>query len=709
MTLKDVNLKHCYDSDEDDILNEFYIPVLKNSFKYQRLAGFFRSSTLAVAARGIQGLLENNGEMQLIAGAVLSKQDVDAIKEGIENPEKIIEKSMINDLSSIEDEFVKDHINALSWMIAKKKLEIKIAIVTDDSGKPLDRENIEQRGIFHQKIGIFEDNNGNNVSFSGSVNESASGWKTNIEDFNVFRGWVDTEKSYLEADIKRFNKFWHGDAIRARIIDMPTAIHKELIRMAPSDYKQLNLIRWSEKKKKDEKKITLRPYQNEAISKWYESDNNGIFEMATGTGKTFTALGCLKKILNENKRLVTVIACPYGHLIKQWRKEILNYGLNNDIIIADSSNPKWKNELANYLFDIKNKIKDNLIVLTTHDTFPSNDFIKIIKTSPVKIFLNIDEVHGIGAPIRKTGLIEEYQYRLGLSATPKRWLDTEGTEDIFDYFGDVVYEFSLKKAINTINPETGKTYLTPYEYKPYFVELSEDELIEYEKITTKIARAYYKSKDKHEKSDWFNLLCIKRQKIIVDAVNKIATLNQILDEIGRIEHCLIYTSPYQIDQIQDLLNVRGIIQHKFTMKEGLKPDSKYSGLSEREFLLNRFADGKYQALVAMKCLDEGVDVPPARTAIILASSSNPRQYIQRRGRILRNYQGKDKAVIYDLIVTPPHSKDVDKEIWNLERKIIKKELKRYKEFAYLALNRMECLRKIESLEERYKIVVTVDW
>lgn len=704
MGLKNITLKHYYDSDEDDILNDFYIPALKESCVYYRLAGFFSSSSLAAAARGIKGLIENDGEMKLITGAVLSKQDIEAIKKGIERPEEVIERVAIKSLDEIEDEFVRDHVRALSWMVAQKKLDIKIAIVVDDEGIPVDKENINQRGIFHQKVGIFEDAEGNKLSFSGSDNESATAWKNNIEEFKVFRSWISAEGPYLEADLKRFKKFWYGNALRARVIDIPTAVREKLVKMAPSNIKELDLDRW-----KQTKKIIFRPYQKTAIERWIDSNKKGIFEMATGTGKTFTALGCLDRVLKEEKRLVAVIVCPYNHLIKQWSKEIDKFGLKIDKIIADSSNPKWKNELADYLLDIKSEIRDKIVVLTTHDTFPRDDFTKIIRLSPVNLFLIVDEVHGIGSPIRKTGLIEDYKYRLGLSATPKRWLDDEGTEYIFEYFGEVVYGFSLKDAINTINPDSGETYLTPYIYKPYFIELSEDEILEYERETKKIARSYYRTKNEKEKRNLFSLLLIKRQKIIVNAANKFKALSEILNKMDKVSHCLIYCSPKQIDKVQEILNERNIVQHKFTLEEGTKPEDRYGGISEREFILKKFAEGNYQALVAMKCLDEGVDIPPARTAIILASSGNPRQYIQRRGRILRNYPGKDYAIIYDIIVAPPFSDDVDEEIWELERKIIKKELKRYKEFAYLALNKMECLNKIENLERKYRVVVTTDW
>jgi len=708
MTLKGLYLKNGYDSDEDDILGTFYIPVLSESIKYYRLAGFFRSTALAASAKGIQGLLKNNGEMKLVVSAAFSEQDRNAIKEGIENPENIIARNFIKDLNSIEDEFTKDHIGALSWMIAQKKLEIRIAIVYDKDGAPIAIEDWGEKGIFHQKIGIFEDKEGNRISFNGSVNESLTAWLENIEDFDVFRDWVEEEKNHFERHLRRFKKFWEGKAKRTEIIDLPTAIKEELIKIAPNDFTQLNFDRWKNKKKFEDKKKTLRPYQQEAIDNWLKHDKKGIFEMATGTGKTIAALGCIQKVEAEHSQLVTIIASPFNHLSVQWKREIEDFGFNNEILLADSSNSKWKNQLADFLLDISNGIKDKLIILTTHDTLSGTDFIKIMGLSEINSLLIVDEVHGIGAPIRKNGLLNNYQFRLGLSATPRRWLDDEGTEDIFNYFGDVVYEFSLKKAINTINPENGQTYLTPYEYIPIFVDLSDNELDEYDEITKKIARSFYQTKDKKEQQEWFNILCIKRQKIIVDAVNKIRKLSEILDEIPEIKYCLIYTSPHQLNDVQTLLNNKGIIQHKFTLNEGTKKEEKYGNISEREFLLKNFANGNYQALVAIKCLDEGVDVPPARIAVIMASSGNSRQYIQRRGRILRNYPGKEKSTIYDLIVIPPISKE-GSETWELERKIIEKELKRYKEFAYLSLNRMECLGKIEKIEEKYKIFVTVDW
>jgi len=646
--------------------------------------------------------------MKLITSAKFQKVDIETIKEAYENPEKVIERVALEDLNNLEDEFVKDHVRALGWMIANKKLEIKVVIVCDKEECPLDEKTVEKEGIFHQKVGILEDGE-NCISFSGSNNESATAWLSNIEEFKVFRNWIEVEKEYFDTDWKKFENFWTGQARGVKVIDVPIAVKEKLIEIAPNDVEELNLERWSKKEVEERKEIIkLWNHQKEAINNWLANDKKGIFEMATGTGKTFAALGCLKRIIESERKLVVVISCPYIHLVKQWAREIKNFDIPYDMLIADSSNPNWKNELVDHLLDIGSGINEKLIVLTTHVTLSTDDFIRIIRKTDAKLFLIADEVHGVGAPERRQGLIKNYHFRLGLSATPKRWFDLEGTEELFNYFGGTVFEFPLKKAINTVNPDTGETYLVPYEYKPYFVELTDEEMNEYEKETEKIAKAYYKSKDKEEGDKWFSLLLIKRQKIVMNAVNKFNAFKKILDEIKEIKNCLVYCSPQQIDDVQDILNSyerANINQHRFTNEEGTVPEEKYGGISEREFWLQQFAKGKYHVLVAMKCLDEGVDVPPVKIAIILASTGNPKQYVQRRGRVLRHFPNKERAVIYDIIVIPTLSGSLSSDFLELERKILEKELKRYKEFADAADNTLDCLHKIHDIEEKYHISV----
>ena len=700
MSLKELALKRSYDSDVDNILTDFYVPALSALVYYYRLTGFFSSTSLAVAAKGISGLIRNGGSIKLVTGARFRREDIQAIKEAYENPESVLEREMLRELDNLEDEFVKDHIRALGWMVANKRLKIKVAIVLDEDKYPLDSGSVEKQGIFHQKVGILEDLEGNHISFSGSDNESALGWQGNIEEFKVFRSWIDAEKEYFATDLFKFDKFWEGEARRTKVVDMPRAIEEKLIEIAPSNIEELNLDIWAGSKKQ-RRAFELRDYQKEAVQNWLGNEKRGIFEMATGTGKTIAALSCLEKIFEKESKMVAIISSPFIHLSEQWIREFNRFGIRCDKVIADSSKEGWKDKLVDSIFDVENGVSEKLLVLTTHNTFSSDDFMSIIRDSKkrmpmLRFFLIVDEVHGIGAPERRKGLIEEYDYRLGLSATPKRWFDLKGTDKIFAYFGDVVFGFSLKDAIDA-------GYLTPYIYKPYFTSLTPEEMAKYEFETRKISRAYYRSKDEDEKDEIFTLLCIKRQKIIRNARNKLIVFEEILNEFDELKYCLVYCSPQQIRLVQEILNKRNIIQHKFTEREGTKAEDRLGGLSERDFLIKKFSEGIYKALVSMRCLDEGVDIPPARLAIMLDNSGNPREYIQRRGRVLRKFPGKENAVIHDIIVEPVLRPTILQELGNLERRIIAKELERYRDFARSSQNASECLKIMENIEAKYGI------
>ena len=681
-------------------MEDFYIRALSVAIEYKRLTGFFSSTTLSLAAKGISAFVRNGGTMKLVTGARFQEADIEAIKQSIESPEQIIKKGMLKELDNLENKFVKDHVRALAWMVANKRLKIKVAIVLSNEGVPLESTKVEKQGIFHQKVGILEDFEGDMVSFSGSDNESAHGWQKNIEEFKVFRSWETGESDYFQSDLEKFNRFWDGNATRTKIIDIPKAIEEKLIQIAPKNFEELDLER-IEVTQSTISEPKLRPYQAKAVDCWTNNGNYGIFEMATGTGKTFTALACIDKMMKKESKLVAVISAPYNHLCEQWMSETEKFGIKTVKLVCDSTEPHWKDELVDNLIDLENGVIENLTVYTTHNTFSSSDFTDIIRRSKMenanlKFFLVVDEVHGIGAPIRRNGLIDEYDFRLGLSATPKRWFDYEGTDRIFDYFNDVVFSFPLKDAIQA-------GFLTPYVYKPFFAFLTEKEMKSYEEETRKVSRAYYASKNDVERDEAYTLLCIKRQRIIRNAENKLIEFKKILEKIGSLEHCLIYSSPQQIKVVQEILNKRNVIQHKFTQQEGTKPETKFEGLSERDFLIKRFSEGFYQALVSIKCLDEGVDVPPARVAIILDNSGNPREYIQRRGRVLRRFPGKTIATIYDIIVEPRLNKATPSELKELEKKIVLKELQRYRDFAESSNNADECLRKLNEIEAEYGI------
>jgi len=361
MALNTINLRKNYDSDINNIVKDFYVPILSNSIKYQRLAGFFSSSSLAIAARGISNFIKNDGYMELVCSAKFNKNDIEAIKAAYKNPKEVIEEFMIAEMENLEEDIIKDHVAALGWMVANNRLKIKIAVLLDDEGIPLD----EKKGIFHQKIGILTDKNGNRLSFSGSINETAYGWKHNIEEIKVFKEWEDHENEYFQEDCKNFLKFWKGNANRIKIYDIPEAVKKELIKIAPNNPGDIKINVTSVTSVKEEPKIKLWDHQNKAIENWVNNGMMGIFEMATGTGKTFTALGCLNKFFNEKKnRSICIIACPYSHLIDQWYEDLEDFGFEEDVIIANAANPSWKRELNNYIFDINTDISERLIVLT---------------------------------------------------------------------------------------------------------------------------------------------------------------------------------------------------------------------------------------------------------------------------------------------------------------------------------------------------------
>ncbi|MDK2900707.1 MAG: hypothetical protein PWQ45_1267 [Thermosipho sp. (in: thermotogales)] len=704
MGLKTILLKRTYSSDCDDILHDFYIPVLNESTEYYRLAGFFSSTSLAIAAKGISTFIRNKGIIKLIVCPKLTKDDLNAIIEAKEHPENYIGKKMSQELNKLGEDFIRDHIFALGWMVANNKLEIRVAIPYNENGFPLKQDELQIKGIFHQKVGIMKDSEGNIVTFSGSINETASGWLNNVEEFKVFRSWIEEEKDYAKSDIEKFYRFWNGSSQQVKTISLPHAVKKKLLEIAPKDIEDIQLDRWYEKTKRKKKKIELYKYQKDAIDAWLKNNSSGIFEMATGTGKTFTALGCANKIFEDESKVLLIITCSYQHLTNQWKNEIKKFGIEYDNLILAYSGVQWKDKFANSLIDLELGYIKKLIVLTTHRTFSSDDFIRIIQRNKRKfnIMLIADEVHWLGAKKSRKGLIKEYDFRLGLSATPQRWFDSIGTQKIYDYFGGIVYEFSLKDAITKINPSIGKTYLTPYRYKPKFVSLTEEELEEYLDKTRTIVVKYFTAKNNEEKDEILENLLFARANIIKNAKRKYDVLKEILKKLNPIKYTLIYCTPQQIDEIMRIISKEGINSHRFTMEESTKPDKKYNGLSERDYLLKKFAIGEYQVLVAMKCLDEGIDVPQARTAILMASSGNSREYIQRIGRVIRRYSSKSEAIIYDIIVAPSLDKNLPHELKELEWKIFEKELRRYKEIAEIAVNNADALKLISDIKNKMK-------
>ena len=664
----DLEIETSYYSAKCNLVDSFYNKVLSKSCRYDRVSGFFSSTSLAVAAVGMTNFILNKGRMRLVCSAQLNKNDIEAI-DTAEDLKMIISNNFAEDFDAIENELIKNHVKMLGWMIANDFLEIKIGVTLDENGD-------FDIGIVHPKIGILYDELNNSIVFDGSVNESESGWLRNVESLRVFKSWKHFE--FMENDASNFDDLWFNTTEGVEIFDIPDIPKSILIENAPkseSEFKKL-----ADKTNKELKKLLskskpkLRKYQIDALKSWMDNGYKGIFSMATGTGKTFTAISCFERLLHENNKLLTVVACPQLHLINQWESAIREFGYNGKCIKASSDNNKWKKELMKTIADLMGS-KKNAVVLTSFDTFSDEKFINIINLYSDKSFVIVDEIHGIGSYKYRQGFLDvNYDYRLGLSATPEIEDDLERTDLVYDYFGGIVFEYSLKKAID-------EGFLTPYDYHPIFVDLTEKELNKYKDLSRKIATLLNKKNLKHSEEEKLDKYIRQRRNLINKAENKLKCLREFLDMHKDIKDLIVYCADTKhLTEIETILDNYDIKNHPFTGQEN--PTS-------RETILKLFSNGHYRALCAMKCLDEGVDVPSTQNALLLASTMNSRQHIQRRGRILRKYPGKESANIYDFIIVP-NIKDESESVKN----ILKSEKKRYDEYVNSAKNRLDCKIKI---------------
>ena len=704
MSYINIKFKASYESGVDDLVQDFYVPVLENSASYDRIAGFFSSSSLAIAARGIAGLIQNHGKMRIITSPRLSTEDARILASIAQGDADFFTNILLSELEVIQSEFERDHIQALGWMMANGYLEMKLAVPMDGCKEvSLDR-------LFHQKIGILTDKSGNSLSFSGSINESASGWLNNIEEFKVFCEWIPGHVEFYEADRNRFADFWNGRRAHVRVVDIPQAVKERFImegehfsveRLAARHY-----IR-NQKNRSVDENLSLFPYQQDALKMWIDSGCQLLFEMATGTGKTRTALACVNHAMKHEKRLIVIVACPQTTLSKQWRdKEVEPAGFQFDAaIVADGTNRKWREQLSTLIKQISIGYHSKAIIYTTHTTGSHKDFTDLIEQSNPSISFCFvgDEAHGLGAPKSKYALLDRYRYRIGLSATPKRWFDDYGTHILSEFFGEKSFVFSISDALTTLNPLTNKPFLVNYYYHPVFLTLSEAELETYKELSSKIQKLsnYASKSDEYQKI--YESLLFARANIQKNAEMKYPALDFVLSKMGHVDNTLIFVSDVQLDNVMLQLKQASIMAHRFTEKQGTTPRKEFDGLSERQYLIERFQKKDYHALVAISCLDEGIDIPSADTAILMANSTNPREYVQRIGRVIRQAKDKSCAHIYDFIVEPNQDHDFPPEIQSFEKDIFTKELHRACDMAKNAINNAdvytELNRKLEEVRD----------
>jgi len=434
--------------------------------------------------------------------------------------------------------------------------------------------------------------------------------------------------------------------------------------------------------------ITLRDYQIRAIEAWQNASCKGIFEMATGTGKTITALSAAVGLFKQHDRVILVIICPYKHLVEQWAKEARQFGFR-PICVAESK-LNWEAELAAQLRAYHKKYINIVTIIATNRSLQMGTFPELIHNYWPDVLLIADEAHYVGAPTLLAALPKQAPWRLGLSATPVRQYDEDGTEAILEYFGDIVFRLPLEEAIGT--------FLTPYFYYPIPVEMTDDEFAEFCKLTNKLRCQIHW--DNQPLSDRAQKIAIARARVLNNSITKLEWLRGNIEDYAKIKYALFYAGDQIFDDVRSLLGLEKHIRiHEFTHRQ--------SSNNERTKILDRFTRGDLQALVAMKCLDEGVDIPPARTAYFLASSSNPREFVQRRGRVLRLSEGKEFATLFDLISVPPMEFIKQGELnpeYNAVRAAVKREYRRVKEFASMAINHYRSLDKIMPFGRLDKVV-----
>lgn len=703
--LRDLQLKGVYKSDLDNILEDFYFPALSVATCYDRAVGFFSASTISYAAQALSVFVRNGGQVRLILGAFSDKEDVEAISQGYRERE-ISEKigaELLGLISDVSDELFQNRFDTLAWLVAHGRLEVKIAL--------------RERGMYHDKIGIISDEGGDQVVFSGSANESTHALLPtfNYESINVFPSWRPELAGYSVPHIESFDRLWRDESPATVVIDIPTAVKDRLISVArglgytpDQEIEAAIAARLREKirsgtstassKPREPKTINgqpfgMRPHQIEALEAWRaKGDFQGVFDLATGAGKTITAIHAVVKLSEAIDGLVCVIAVPYQNLADQW-VDILSV-FNIYPVRCYVSRERWQDKLRNVVHELVMGSRKFAAIVVVNRTLKGPEFQECLKQLRGNRLLWIgDECHHHTSRAYEGFLPEHARYRIGLSATPEHYLDEERNERLAGFYGEVVFRYTLRQAIED-------KVLTPYLYYPHLVVLTDAEAEEFVSLSEQIGRILARQNNASAISGNTHLkaLLMRRARIVGAAANKLPALEGVVEGVTATPHTLFYCGDgtvetdeedkenrdqsaqmgqRQVEAVSTLLHRKGWDVSRFTSRESRKV---------RESILENFRLGIIDAMVAIRCLDEGIDVPACGIAYILASSRDPRQFVQRRGRILRRSPGKDFATIHDFIVILPEGQEDES---GYAKRLIKSELERVAEFSALSQNRAE--------------------
>ena len=700
--------------------HEFFSNALSNSLMFDIQLGYFNSAAINVLSSSFATFISNGGFMRMAINQIVSAKDKVAISSGLEGGlDAPFDLTSWESIKAGLDEYGEHFFKCLAYLIQEKRIEIQII-------KPK-----ATSGIAHTKKGQFMDSDGMVVGFSGSANFTLGGLFNNLEDINIFLS-TSPDRS-IQKKIKNqkaeFNKVMDGTQDEIEYLsskDLEAAITSSYGNQDIEDL--LNVEDKLRTYKRKEKETNLlkdggqgvyystprfpykegpREYQKTAFENWKNNNQKGLFAMATGTGKTITSLNCLYEIYDRKGYYKAIILVPTVTLVNQWEEECRKFRFNN-IVKVFSKNPFWQDEIDRICFNEKYQTDDlqSYIIISTYASYARPKvFEKLNSLDKRRVLLIADEAHNMGAESMAKKLKEiPYARRIGLSATPERQFDDSGNVKLRKFFGaeeSYTFEYSMDEAIHGANP-----VLCKYYYYPHVIRLTDDEMAAYIELSEKISKYFnYDTETFTTKDEILKRLLLARKRIIHKAANKLPAFREIVqkrfEERGNLNYTLVYVpeglkpdyfgaeddfdksdiigEDVDTDRLINeytacVLNVDGhVTVRKFV-----------SGQKDREELLRNFATAKVQVLTSMKCLDEGVDVPRSELAIFCSSTGNPRQFIQRRGRVLRKHPEKEFAILHDLVVVPEVGSQYNS--YKMERSLLQSELSRVKNFADMSEN-----------------------
>ncbi|HEY3821771.1 MAG TPA: DEAD/DEAH box helicase family protein [Polyangiaceae bacterium] len=701
MIFLDLSLERAYRSSTHVLGRDFYGQMLGASVLYRRAAGYFSSTVFSVASEIHLDFFRRGGRIQLVCSESFSATDVKALSEAIFDRPRVRARLQLASLTAEQMGTRITWPDLLSWLVASDLLLVKIALSAAPGGA----------GMYHEKIGVFVDTQGNRVAFSGSANETYQGYVGNFERVDVYPSFGAPDERARAGQIEaQVSTLWRNETTGLRVLPLVEALEQGVLVAHPeepdSGRRDASRSFTGSSAPPPEALVpdaSFPPLEHQiaAISAWAGAGGRGILEMATGSGKTITALTLASRLYDRlGPPFVLIVVAPMIHLVDQWCGVAAGFGLH-PIRCAEGA-ARWTEELGAAVDSANSGRRSLLSIATTAATMSSPGFRELVGRIRRPMLLIGDEAHTYGSTVYSDALPAVATYRLGLSATPERSMDEEGTRRLVEYFGPVVYQYGLREALRD-------GVLTPYRYSPLVVQLTDEEVEKYVELTKDIARYGGGNTDDDAANDVVKRLLIKRARVVASAQRKISALRDALSGRRRESHILVYCGdgsvigPDGSELVRQVREVVRVVGSDLGM--GVDSYTAETPPDERRRLLDDFSRGDLQVLVAIRCLDEGVDVPATRTAYLLASSTNPRQFVQRRGRVLRRYPGKVRAEVFDFFATGPFDAFPENSSeFRALRGLVRGQLARVEEFADLAENGPVARGVLRALRAHFRLL-----